>query len=98
MSSMTPPDAAKEGTLTQSEIRDDTVTAVNSIDRASLIERANEAIVDQALKSNIEDAPVVCSHDPLHSLQCVEPRIGLPPEFTQVLCSRSGVCDVECAS
>ena len=26
------------------------------------------------------------AHDPLHSLQCVEPRIGLPPKFTQVLC------------
>jgi haloalkane dehalogenase len=91
------PGATEQATLTQSEIRVDAVTAVNSVDRAGLIERANEAIVDQALKSNIEDAPIVCSHDPLHSLQCVEPRIGLPPKFTQVLRRGRGLCDVECA-
>jgi hypothetical protein len=41
------PDAAEQVTLTQSKIRADTV--------ASLVERT-KAIVDQLLKSNIEDA------------------------------------------
>jgi|SRR5689334_5402360 hypothetical protein len=57
--------------LAQFEICVETVMAIDSIDCASRIERANEAIVDQSLKSNIEDASVVCSYDLLHSLQRV---------------------------